>query len=293
MYAPLLASAIFLTALGAAHAQEAALAPEPSQKVSPDLAPVARPALPLWEVGAFGGGLSTPAYPGSVDRTARALLVPFFIYRGEVFRADRSGIGARVVHQRNYEFDIGFSVALPANSDVVQARSGMPDLGTLLEFGPRAKFTLARPAPGSELVLELPLRMVLELRGGVRDRGVAFEPALTYDIRDIGAGWSLGTSAGLMLGDQRLNQHFYGVEPAYATATRPQYDAQAGLISTRFSLNTSKAFNKDVRFGGYVRYESYQGAANLNSPLHLASQGTSVGVGITWTLGRSDSKAAD
>ncbi|UUZ50428.1 hypothetical protein LP420_11485 [Massilia sp. B-10] len=41
--------------------------------------------LPLWEVGVLGGTASTPAYPGSSDRSTRSLVLPFLIYRGKVF----------------------------------------------------------------------------------------------------------------------------------------------------------------------------------------------------------------
>ena len=65
----------------------AMLAPAAAQQ----LAPTPDPALPLWEVGLFGGAASTPAYPGSEDRSTRALVLPMLIYRGKVLRADRSG----------------------------------------------------------------------------------------------------------------------------------------------------------------------------------------------------------
>jgi outer membrane scaffolding protein for murein synthesis (MipA/OmpV family) len=44
---------------------------------------------------------------------------------------------------------------------------------------------------------------------------------------------------------------------------------------------------------GFVRYERYDGAANRASPLFLQSDGTSVGVGVTWTLSRSERGAAN
>ena len=50
-------------------------------------------ALPLWEVGVFTMGVSQQAYPGADQQLNRALLLPYAIYRGEVFRADRSGVG--------------------------------------------------------------------------------------------------------------------------------------------------------------------------------------------------------
>lgn len=249
--------------------------------------------LPLWEVGLVAGGISTPAYPASSDRSTRALAVPFLIYRGEVLRADRSGVGARMVHTDDYEFDIGFSASLPASSDNIAARQNMPDLGALLEFGPRMKATLARPTTGSRVRLIVPVRSVLEFNSGVHGRGVAFEPELEYETRDLGQGWRLSTSASLVWGDSQLNQYFYGVSPAYATAARPAYEAQSGLIASRLSVSSSTNLGKDVRVLGFVRYENYEGSANRSSPLFLQSSGTSYGLWLTWTLGRSEARAQD
>jgi outer membrane scaffolding protein for murein synthesis (MipA/OmpV family) len=249
--------------------------------------------LPLWEVGVFAGGVSTPAYPAASERASKVLALPFFIYRGEVLRADRGGLGARLINAENYEFDIGFAASLPASSQDIAARQGMPDLGTLLEFGPRMKITLTRPSPGSRVRLDLPLRSVLEINGGVRGEGWAFEPEITWETRDVAAGWSGSASASVVLGDSQLNQYFYGVSAPYASAARPAYDAQAGLITTRLSVSTSKSLGPDLRVFGFARYDLYAGSANVNSPLYQQSTGTSLGVGLTWTLGRSEQRAKD
>jgi outer membrane scaffolding protein for murein synthesis (MipA/OmpV family) len=249
--------------------------------------------LPLWEVGVFASGASTPAYPGSSDRASRALVLPIVIYRGEIFRADNSGVGARVLRTDTTELDIGFSGSLPASSAAIPVRNGMPDLGTLIEFGPRLKWTLGHPTPGSRLRLELPLRTVLEFNGGMRDQGVAFEPALVHESRDVGGGWSLSTRASLVWGDRKLNGYFYDVEKQYATPQRPAFAAQQGLIATRLGFATTKRLTQDLRFFGFARFESYSGAANQNSPLMLQSNGSSIGIGLNWTLGRSETRVSN
>lgn len=249
--------------------------------------------LPLWEVGALGVVTSTPAYPASSERTGRALVLPFVFYRGEVLRAERGNVGARVVRTDRFELDVGFAASLPASSNDIALRQGMPDLGTLLEFGPRIKWTLAEPTPGSRLRLELPLRTVLEINGGVRGQGYVLEPELAYEVRDVGGGWSLSTGVSVVLGDQQLNQYFYGVPGALATATRPAYDAQAGLISSRLNLATTKRLSPDVRVFGFARYDLHEGSANRASPLFAQNQGVSLGVGVAWTLGRSEARAVN
>ncbi len=248
--------------------------------------------LPLWELGLAGGVAATPAYPGSTERTTRGLALPFFIYRGEVFRVDRGGVGARVVHQPDFEVDVGFSASLPASSRDIAVRSGMEDLGTLVEFGPRLKYVVARPTPLSRIRVELPLRAVLEFDNGVRMQGVALEPEVAYETRNVLAGIGLGVSGSLVFGDKNLNGYFYSVPSKFASINRPAFDAQAGLITTRLGLNLSKEFNSDLRVFVAVRYDSFAGAKNAQSPLMQQVHGTSLGLGLTWTLGRSDARAA-
>jgi outer membrane scaffolding protein for murein synthesis (MipA/OmpV family) len=246
--------------------------------------------LPLWEAGVFAGGLSTPAYPASSQRNQRALVLPFFVYRGAVLRADRNGVGARMVHTDRFEFDVGFAASLPASSNDVELRHGMPDLGTLIEFGPRVKVKLAEPAAGQRATFELPLRAVLEINGGTRQVGYAVEPKLAYEWHEAGD-WRVKSAISLVLGDQQLNEYFYGVSSAYATPGRPAFEAQGGLISSRLTVDGSKSLGPDVNLFAFARYDLYDGAANRSSPLFAQNQGTSVGVGLTWTLGRSEARA--
>lgn len=270
---PLLAALVSIAAAGNAAAQAA---PE---------------ALPLWELGVAGGAATTPAYPGSSDRTRRGLLLPMIVYRGEVFRSDQGGIGARLVNSDRYEFDIGLAGSLPADSDDVAARAGMPDLGTLLEFGPRLKIKLANPSPSTRLAIELPLRAVIEARNGFRQQGFTFEPELTYNVAGPRGLWTMGLNLSLVAGDSKINRYFYEVAPAFATAQRPAYQADAGLMLVRVGASASRKLGPDVRMFGFARYDSYASAANKDSPLMRRNNGISAGLGFSWTLKRSAERA--
>ncbi len=248
--------------------------------------------LPLWELGAGGFAASTPAYPGSENRTTRALVVPYAIYRGEVFRADQSGIGMRVFSSDRVKLDVGLAGSLPASSDDVPARAGMPDLGTLLEFGPRVKVQLTRPTPNSGLRLDMPLRAVIEARGGLRNQGVTFEPRLVYELDGPRGAWGIDANIGLVVGNRKINRYFYEVQPQYATLERPVYAADSGLMLVRAGLSGSRMLNPDLRVFTFVRYETYASAANKESPLMKRKNGASAGFGFAWTIKRSARLAA-
>ena len=249
--------------------------------------------LPLWEVGGFAGSLTSPAYPASTERLNRNLVLPYFVYRGERLSVDRDGIDARLRLSPDYELDLGVSGSFPAMSDGISVRQGMPDMGTLLEFGPRLKVKLPSPGPGMRLGLDLPLREVFEVSGGTRGQGLVFEPSMALDMVNVGGGWSMTAKFGLTWGDQQINQYFYGVAPAYATALRPAFEAQSGLMSARTSLSASKSLNPDVRVFGYARMDYFGLSANTASPLHLQNSSPSMGLGLTWTLGRSEARVGE
>jgi outer membrane protein len=265
----------------------ALLAPATAQQVGPTPAPD----LPLWEVGLFGGAASTPAYPGAEDRSTRALVLPLVIYRGKILRADRSGIGARLINTERVELDLGFALSLPARSNDVAARAGMPDLNSLLEFGPRLKVLLAEPTASSRVRLELPLRVPVELGNGFERQGLVFEPRFVFEAADGTGKWQADANVGAVFGNARLNQYFYEVAPKYATGARPEYHAGGGLMMTRLGVSLSRRISPDWRVFGFTRYDNYSHAANRDSPLFLRNSGLSVGAGFTWTGYRSLARA--
>lgn len=248
---------------------------------------------PLWEAGVFGGVATQPAYPGADENVDRALVLPWVVYRGPLLRIDRGALTVRALRTPRTELDVGFALSLGSNASDVQARRGLPDLGTLVEFGPRLKINLGeldgdRPA----WRLDLPLRGVFDASDGLRHRGYAFEPQLVYETRRDG-GWGLQASAGLVFGDRELNDTFYGVAPPFATASRPAYEARAGLIGSRAGLALSRRVGQDLRLFVFARVDSVAGGANDASPLVRRETGATAGVGLAWTLARSQRRGSD
>lgn len=248
--------------------------------------------LPLWEVGAVGFAVSQQAYPGASARVNRGLALPFLIYRGEFLRVDRSSAAIRAFRTPTFEVDVGVAGAFGSNSEDIEVRRGMPDLGTLVEIGPRLKWNIG-PGPGNgRFRAEFPLRGVFDLNDHLAHKGMAFEPELIFERRTRG-GWRYSTSIGAEWGDRYLADTFYGVAPIYAMAGRTAYVADSGLITWRLSASFSRDLSPDLRLFGFVRADSVAGAANESSPLIQQKTGASVGLGLTYTWKRSQSQAAD
>ncbi len=251
-------------------------------------------ALPLWELGAFAFGVSQQAYPGSDEQLARGLVLPYGQYRGRFLRADRDTAGLRAVKTPRYELDVGVSASFGGSSAEIGARRGMPELGTLVEFGPRLKVNLGSWGEGRHAGrwrLDLPLRGVFDLTDSAAHRGMSFEPEINFQRRSLG-GWGYAVSLGAIVGDRRLNRTFYGVAPAYALPDRPAYEAKSGLIAWRLSASVSHTLTPDWRVVGFARLDSVAGAANEASPLVRRTTGATVGLGLSYTWLRSEARAS-
>jgi MipA family protein len=269
-----------------------ALAAAGSLPVQASEAQTAGAAPPLWEIGAFALGVSQQAYPGSDTQLKRALALPFVVYRGHWLRADRDTLGVRAVKTSRLELDVGLAGSFGGGDEEIEARRGMRELGTLVELGPRVKYLLGEGVGGGRWRVDLPLRGVFDLNDAASYRGLAFEPRLFYE-RQSASGWRYGTSLSVILADRRLASDFYGVSTADATSGRPAYSASAGLVSTRLSLSATRSLNRDWRLFGFARLETVRGAANEDSPLVRKKSGASVGLGVSYTLMRSQARARD
>ncbi len=245
----------------------------------------------LWELGAFTAGLSQQAYPGSDETVRRAALLPFGIYRGKVFRADGDTAGLRAIKSDSFELDVGFAGAFGAGRQGLDARRNMPTLGTLLEFGPRARWRLGDAPLGGRWRVDVPLRAVLDLSDGLAHRGWALEPELSWERR--GGPWRVSVSGSAILADRKLADTFYGVAPANAIFGRPAYEAKAGLVALRLATGFMRDLSPDWRLFGFARVDTVQGAANQDSPLVRQTTGATVGLGLSYTWLRSTRRAED
>jgi len=244
-----------------------------------------REPLPLWEVGAVVIAAYQPAYPGSDQNLARGRILPFGIYRGSVLHADGGGIGLRALRTPRWEWDASGSAAFGSSANKVKARAGMPSIGTLVEIGPAVTINLGDVlGSGKDLRatrLELPLRAVFDVNDHLHHKGWTFEPRLSH-VAWADRQTSLVLSAGLLVGDRRLNGLYYGVDAPYATADRPQYGAKAGLVATRLNAGLRQRVTSSVRLMYFAQLETVRGAANEASPLVRSRQDAGVGVSLIW-----------
>ena len=245
--------------------------------------------LPLWELGFGIGGLSFPVYRGADQRRNFLLPVPYLVYRGETFKADRRGVRGELIDRERFELNISGSASLPVGSGEVEARRGMPDLKATFGLGPSVDFALWGSADQRQkLSFQLPVRAAFTLESQTRFVGWQATPRLNFDIEHPAGfdGWRVGLLAGPVFASHHEHDYFYSVAPHFATAERPRYDAAGGYAGTQALASLSKRF-PGYWLGGFVRYDRLKGATFEDSPLVRSRSYLAAGLGIAWIIGES------
>jgi len=248
--------------------------------------------LPLWEFGLGAGALRAPDYRGAADRTTYIAPIPYLIYRGRRVQVDREGVHGDLYRAGRVKLDWSAAAGLPAKSRADGPRAGMPDLDPTGEIGPSLEIRLHRDATADrEWSLRLPLRAVVatDLRRA-EGAGWVFAPNVHLDMQRLGAGWQGSLAFGPMYASEAYHDYYYEVVPAFATATRPAYDAKSGYSGSRVTLTLTRRFD-GFWVGVFARYDTLAGAAFADSPLVQKKESFMVGVGVAWVFARSDTRA--
>ncbi|NND90312.1 MAG: hypothetical protein HKN42_05550, partial [Granulosicoccus sp.] len=88
--------------------------------------------------------------------------------------------------------------------------------------------------------------------------------------------------------DERLQDYFYQVDPAYVNEQRPLYDASGGYLETRWLAGVGLRPLRSVRVFIGVFTGFYQGARNRASALYETTSSTGFALGVVWTIKSSD-----
>lgn len=251
------------------------------QAVGAQAAPTERP---LWELGLGGAALRLPHYRGSDQSHNWLLPVPYVVYRGKIFKADRDGARAVLFESERVDFDLSLSASAPTRSEDNDARRGMRDLEPTLEIGPKFNLALAHGA-GWKLDLRAPVRAAITLEGRPDAVGWTATPSLNLDLPNR-RGWDLGLQAGPVWGSRRWHAYFYDVAPAEATPERPAYRARGGYAGAQFTAALSRR-SGNTWVGMFLRHDTLRGAVVADSPLVRQRENLSLGVALVFVFAAS------
>lgn len=244
---------------------------------------------PLWEAGAGLGALVLPDYRGSDESRAYLLPVPYIIYRGDFFKADRDGVRAEFLDTDRVRLEFAFGASQPVRSSNNRAREGMPDLKGSFEVGPSLSVNLLRSEDRSTRVdLRIPVSTGVTLGGGFQGIGWQASPRLNLDVADIAgfAGWNLGLATGPVFQSRKRDAYFYDVSSDYVRPGRPAYRSAGGYGGAQVTAALSRRFER-YWVGAFVRADSLSGASFDDSPLVRRRSAVAAGVAVSYVFGQS------
>ena len=252
--------------------------------------PAAAGEEPLWEAGLGVAAIRFPDYRGSSQARTYGFPAPYFVYRGDFFKADRNGVRGTFFKDERVDLNLSVGASLPVDSSKNEAREGMPDLKPSVELGPSLDLTLWLSEDGRrKLDVRFPIRAAFTVESSPRFIGGQFFPNVNLDVHaPFGVpGWNLGMLAGPVFTDGRYNRYFYEVAPEFATPTRSAFAGPGGgYAGMEFIVALSKRF-PSYWIGAFARYDTLKGAVFESSPLVTSKHYAAGGIAISWILGES------
>ena len=236
--------------------------------------------------------IDVPYYPGSLKNQNRTLPLFWPIYRGEYFRLDQEGTRAKLTNKELYEIGISAGFSFPIKNNDVNVREGMNDINYVIEIGPRFIYRIISNSSWHKLNFNLSLRSAFEVNEkNLRSKniGISGGPNFSYWIylnKDKSA--SLFTNFGILYGDKKYNNFYYGVSAQYETTSRLPYLAEEGEISKRIFSRVAFNLHRDLQifFGGF--YSKIGGSRNIRSPLIETTTNSGFAIGFLWNIYKSE-----
>jgi outer membrane protein len=246
--------------------------------------------LPLWEAGVGFGAIHAPHYRGAKTTKDYALPVPYLIYRGKRLSADRGGFRGKLFETEHLKLQMSIAGNVPVPSETGGARTGMPGLDPVLEFGPSLHYKIWQNHKNNAILwFKMPLRAAISIGNPIMDyQGLVFSPYLQVEksIQLAAVRWHFRFSAGPTFASQKYHNYFYEVSSDYTTENRAEYHGVGGYSGSRVTVTASRNA-KHFYIGGFIRYDNLSGAVFENSPLVETTDYLVSGLFFAWVFANS------
>lgn len=225
-------------------------------------------------------------YRGSGHYSLTALPIPYLLYEGRIFKADKDGVRGEFFSRTRYQLDISVGGSLHGESDDNIRRQGMPELLSSFEVGPSFNVHLGDGNFDQGFSLRFPVRAVIGVNYKKPDLdhiGYLFNPRLNWRNLDVGGGWRVSTSIGILVADRRYHAYYYDVATQFSHPERPSYRSSSGYSGVTTRISTYREVG-DWRLGISFNYDNLSNAVFRDSPLVETDNFFSLSFGLTRTL---------
>lgn len=251
----------------------------------------------LWEFRLAGFGRYAPVYPGADESDLTLLPIPIPVYRGSFLsfgeNLDQVARGD-ITETPRMRLGIDLDFTFGEDSNDIAVRRGMPDLDFMIEIGPELEVRLSDRTPEQgAYFLALQLRAGVSLDGlSTSSRGYSFSPEFEYrQEQAFGGDNLLSLRFRPTWASEDFMDYYYEVDPRFATAARPAFDARSGYLGSKFTAALTRQINEKLVLGVSASYYLHSGAENDLSPLYQSDSGASIQVALVRTLAESKRRA--
>jgi outer membrane scaffolding protein for murein synthesis (MipA/OmpV family) len=249
---------------------------------------------PLWEMNLAAFARYGESYPASEETQVNIVPLPFPIYRGKILRVGAETgkpVTTRIFRRDRIKLDIDFGLNFPADSDDIDARTGMPDLDLLAEAGPELELQFVKGPRIGNAFLALQLRGAFSFDGlDPTWRGLIFSSEFKYTRPFYDDRSELRVRLTPEWAGNEYMDFFYGVAPEFATAEREAYTAKGGYLGTKLNFSLKHELNDEFSIRTGVNFGFYQGARNRGSFLYTSETTNGVYFAFLWKFWESDRK---
>lgn len=247
---------------------------------------------PLWEVGLYNSAMVFPHYRGADEQMYYFLVLPYFIYRGKIFKADRDGLKGVFYKSDRLESNISLSGYPPVIGDN-EARAGMEKLGALFGIGPELKWYLNSRQAVNPLYVATAVHGVssLDFASGwaLAFEGVRYSVNLVYRnntfFRQDGS--FFGVKGAIYYADAALNSFAYDVEAQDVRTDRPYYKSAGGSSGCSLHAYAIYRLTDPLALGLFGRWDNVRHAVYHDSPLIRQNDTYTGGISLIWKIGES------
>ena len=235
----------------------------------------------VWDLGIGITHYRIPDYNGSDNITTITTPFPYIVYTGKFFRLKGGSVQAALFSSDRLFFGFSGDGTPPVSSDKNSARSGMPDLDTVLELGPSLEYYFfSRKANHPRLFLELPLRSAIATDlESTQHIGWVTNPRLKYHFQT--GKWKFRFGIGPSFANNNFYQYYYGVKPEFVSTARQAFKADSGFGGMHYTVGFGWR-HRNTYFGGYLRYIDLNQATYEDSPLVQKDYAFLSGLSLAW-----------
>lgn len=245
---------------------------------------------PLYELGLLGAGGTIADYPASDQTRTRSLVLPYFIYRGDLLKSDQQqGTRLSLLSAEKIDVDFSFGGSFQTDADKNEARRGMPKLDWTIEFGPRLLYYFYKNPELAQVRVGLPLRSAFATDfQRIRSVGYTVSPTFQIDFYNVlTPNLNFYFIANYDWLDEGLADYFYQIDPQFQTAERESYDARSGGLG--YDLSVSSKYQIDHLMMLFAaRYSNYKDSNNRASFLHKKDDSWTYFLAVGWVFYKSE-----